>query len=173
MITLISGGSGSGKSVFAEQCVLDSGIERRVYLATMQVWGEEDRQRVSRHREMRKHKGFETLERTMDLNGLTVPTNCVVLLEDLSNLTANECFGGTGFDGAFDRILNGLEHLAAQAGELIIVTNELFSDGIVYPEETMRYLALLARLNRALAQRAERVYEVAAGIPICWKGEKL
>ena len=28
----------------------------------------------------------------------------------------------------------------------------------------------LARLNRAVAQRADRVYEVVCGIPIAWKG---
>lgn len=168
---LVSGGSGSGKSAFAEACVLRSRATTRVYLATMQVWGEEDRQRVARHRRMRQSKGFVTLEKTHDLADLQIPAHCVVLLEDLSNLTANECFGGKGFDGAEERILSALAKLQHTAQDVIIVTNELFSDGICYPEQTEKYLKLLARLNQALAQGADCVIECVAGLPVVWKGE--
>lgn len=170
MMTLISGGAGSGKSAFAESCVLRSTAKNRIYLATMEVWGPEDRQRVVRHREMRKDKGFLTVEQPRCLESVTLPPDSVVLLEDLSNLTANECFGGAGFDGAEERILQGIGSIRMQAADLVIVTNELFSDGISYPAETQRYLALLARLNQILARQSDRVAEVAAGIPIFWKG---
>ncbi|MCD7927603.1 MAG: bifunctional adenosylcobinamide kinase/adenosylcobinamide-phosphate guanylyltransferase, partial [Oscillospiraceae bacterium] len=88
-----------------------------------------------------------------------------------SNLTANECCDGAGFAGAEKRILTGVDALRAQAEELVVVTNEIFSDGVTYPPETARYLDLLARLNRQLAEQADRVVEVAAGKPIFWKGE--
>lgn len=170
MRTLISGGAGSGKSALAERLAVESAAPVRVYLATMTVWGPEDRERVERHRALRAGKGFVTVERTTGLDGLTVPADSVVLLEDLGNLTANECFGPLGFPGAEERILTGMEHVSAQCRDLIVVTNELFSDGIAYPAETERYLDLLARLNRALAERSDRVVEVAAGLPIAWKG---
>ena len=48
---------------------------------------------------------------------------------------------------------------------------ELFSDGIQYDKETADYLSCLARLNRAAAEMADRVYEVVCGIPVRWKGE--
>lgn len=172
MMTLISGGSGSGKSAFAEACVLQACAKNRIYLATMEVWGEEDRQRVRRHRKMRENKGFLTMERTRELDGVAIPQDSVVLLEDLSNLTANECFGGAGFDGAFQRVMAGIGHINENAADVVIVTNELFSDGITYPPETERYLELLGKLNRELAVQADRVYEVVAGIPICWKDVK-
>lgn len=172
MMVLISGGSGSGKSSFAEQRIMELSGENRVYLATMQVWGEEDRQRVQKHRLMRQNKGFVTIEQTTCLGQVQLPGNSVVLLEDLSNLCANECFGGSGFNGAFDRILRDILILKESASSLVIVTNELFSDGITYPEETERYLRLLSSLNQALAERADEVYEVVCGIPICWKGAK-
>ena len=38
MLILVSGGSASGKSEFAEGLVTASGLETRAYLATMQVW---------------------------------------------------------------------------------------------------------------------------------------
>jgi adenosylcobinamide kinase/adenosylcobinamide-phosphate guanylyltransferase len=171
MKTLISGGAGSGKSALAEDLALRSPASQRIYLATMEVWGEEDRQRVERHRRQRQGKGFLTEERSSSLTELTLPEDCGVLLEDLGNLCANECFGPLGFEGAEERILAGLEHLSAHCRDLVVVTNELFSDGIVYPPETQRYLALLGQLNRKLASRFDRVIEVAAGIPIVWKGD--
>ena len=52
----------------------------------------------------------------------------------------------------------------------MVVTNELFSDGIRYDQETADYLSALARLNVAVAAEADQVYEVVCGIPVCWKG---
>ncbi|MEI3187291.1 MAG: bifunctional adenosylcobinamide kinase/adenosylcobinamide-phosphate guanylyltransferase [Lachnospiraceae bacterium] len=70
MIHLITGGSGSGKSAFAENCVMQSGAFERFYIATMKVWGEEGRRRVEKHRKMRQGKGFVTIECETDLNAL-------------------------------------------------------------------------------------------------------
>lgn len=171
-MTLVSGGAASGKSELAEGIAVGFG-GRLVYLATMEVWDQEDRRRVERHRALRAGKGFETVERPRDLGGVRVPAGSTVLLECLSNLTANECFGPGGFDGAAERILAGVDRLSRQAAHVVIVTNELFSDGLDYPEETARYLSVLAGLNRALAGRADRVVEVVCGLPVFWKGESL
>ena len=138
----------------------------------MKVWDAESVRRVERHRQMRAGKGFETLECPENLAGLTLPSGCAALLEDLSNLTANEFFGEQGCQGAFDRVLAGIDRAAGQAGLLVVVTNELFSDGMDYDPNTLAYLDVLARLNRAVAARADAVYEVVCGIPVAWKGEK-
>ena len=119
---------------------------------------------------MRAGKGFATVECPVNLAGAVLPAGCAALLEDLSNLTANEFFGPQGREGAFDRVLSGVERAAEQAALLVVVTNELFSDGMDYDPETLAYLDVLARLNRAVARRADRVYEVVCGIPIAWKG---
>ena len=62
MIHLVTGGSGSGKSAYAEQCILDFGGTRRVYIATMQPFGAEGQARIARHRKMRVAKQFSTIE---------------------------------------------------------------------------------------------------------------
>ena len=54
----------------------------------------------------------------------------------------------------------------------MVVTNELFSDGVRYDPETAAYLELLAGLNRAIAAKADQVYEVVCGIPVAWKEAK-
>lgn len=170
MLILVSGGSGSGKSEFAESLVTASGLEKRIYLATMRVWDAESVRRVERHRQMRLGKGFDTVECPTALAEVTLPPHTAVLLEDLSNLTANEYFSPDGAEGAFDRVLSGICRAAEQAELLVVVTNELFSDGMDYDLVTLDYLSVLARLNRAIAARADQVYEVVCGIPVAWKG---
>ena len=43
MMHLVTGGSGSGKSAYAEQQVLEAGDAPRYYIATMMPYGEEGR----------------------------------------------------------------------------------------------------------------------------------
>ena len=53
MLVVVTGGSGSGKSAFAEETVLSLGEARRIYIATMQAFDEESHRRIRRHRHMR------------------------------------------------------------------------------------------------------------------------
>ena len=89
MLILVSGGSASGKSRYAEELVVRTQAGERIYVATMQVWDAESRKRVERHRAMRAGKGFRTVERPVRLGEMPVPEGAVVLLEDLSNLVKN------------------------------------------------------------------------------------
>ena len=50
MIVLLTGGSGCGKSTYAERIVASLPEKKRVYIATMQVYDEESVRRVERHR---------------------------------------------------------------------------------------------------------------------------
>ena len=62
MVLLVLGGAASGKSQYAEDRVLQFPGENRVYVATMECFDEESRQRIQRHRNMRAGKGFQTVE---------------------------------------------------------------------------------------------------------------
>ena len=174
MLIYVSGGSGSGKSAFAEGLIVQSGRRDRIYIATMAPFGEEGQRRIQRHRRLRAGKGFTTCERLRDLAGISVPAGCAALLEDLTNLFANEWFGteeGSGDpDTAAGKVLAGLRALQKQAALTVVVGNDLFSDGMDYDAETLRYLLALAEVNCAAASMADAVYEVVCGIPICHKG---
>ena len=166
MLIMVSGGSASGKSAYAEGLIAGSNCQNRVYLATMRVWDAESEERVARHRAMRADKGFATVETPFADSPVDLPPASAVLLEDLPNLAANEFFGPGGPDGAEGRILAFLDRLISAAELLVVVTGELYSDGVDYDAETAAYLALLASLSCALASRADAVWEVVCGIPV-------
>lgn len=90
-------------------------------------------------------------------------SRAVFLLEDLTNLYANEVYGTSGHP---HEIVDPLLELTQQAGALIIVANELYSDGIDYGPETDRFLRDLAGLAAALSAVADQVTEVVYGIPV-------
>ena len=173
MFLVITGGSGSGKSAYAEQCVLDFGTAERIYIATMYPFDEECDRRIRRHREMRRQKQFSTLECYTGLKTADIPEDSVVLLECMSNLTANEMYQEGGAGGqTVEEILAGICYLLKRVRHLVVVTNEIFSDGIDYDSETMRYQSYLGQINSEMGRMADQVTEVVYGIPITVKGER-
>ena len=170
MLTLVLGGAASGKSEYAESLVLQT-TGPRFYLATMQLWDAECAARVEKHRRMRAEKRFETVECPLHLDAVRLPARGTALLEDLGNLTANELYDPAGAgENSAEAILAGLDSLAAQCENLIVVSNEVFSGGADYAGDTERYLLALARVNNAFAARADRVVRVVCGIPVYYKG---
>ena len=171
MFTLVTGGSGSGKSAFAENEILRFGHGKRVYVATMMSFDEESRKRIARHRQMRSNKQFETLECYTGLEHQSFSNDSIVLLECMSNLVANEMYakGGAG-TGTVAAVLRGIVCLRRQARHVCVVTNEIFSDGFRYDEETRRYQRYLGTINQTMAAMADQVVEVVYGIPLYLKG---
>ena len=167
MLTLVTGGSGSGKSAFAEDRVLSFGDAQRIYIATMHPFDEESHKRIERHQKMRAGKGFETVECYTGLKNVKLPAGCVVLLECMSNLVANEMFEEQGaHDRTVSEVTKGIENLLEQAAHVVIVTNEIFSDAVVFDGDMDSYLEYLGKINQTAAQRADEVVEVVYGIPV-------
>ena len=109
-----------------------------------------------------------------------VPKTCILpqqgtaLLEDLGNLAANELYRPDGSclppKQAAEKMLAGIEAIAAQCNHLIIVSNEVFSGGADYAGETDLYLQALAMVNNAVAAKADAVCRVVCGLPVYYKG---
>ena len=181
-LLLITGGSGSGKSAYAERTLLSrmppEGGGRAVYLATMENTGPEAAARVARHRAMRARHGeaagrtFVTREQPVERGGAAVLPGDFVLVEDLGNLLANELWSpaGAGRAGAEARILSGVRALMERAALLAVVSVDIFAGGDGYDPETLDYIRTLGRLHRALAALAEESAEVVCGIPLAGKG---
>lgn len=166
------GGSACGKSGWAEDLACRLGGPR-IYLATMEPWGQEGAARIARHRRARAGKGFLTLEQPRNLETCSVPPHATVLLEDLGNLVANEVFSGKRIDktAALANLERGLHSLEEQAEHLVVVGNDLFRDGEDYPPETIAYLEVLSQVQTDLSKRYDLVAELVCGIPVFWKGE--
>lgn len=178
MMTVITGGSGSGKSAYAESYLVALAGEReKYYLATMQVFDKEGQAKVERHRKLRSGKGFVTIEQPVSIQEAMTKRNLsgqAALLECMSNLTANEMFCERKplcAEAVADKIIKGIEVLNETLGQLVIVTNNVFEDGIAYDASTMEYLRALGSINERLAVMADSVIEVVVGIPVWVKKE--
>lgn len=216
MMTLVTGGSGSGKSEYAERLAVAGGTPR-IYVATMIPWDDEGRRRIEKHRAMRTGKGFETVECYTGLERLAVElarrlekesrwreeephwreegvrrlekVPCrsgefpegqkkqeehsearagSILLECVSNLTANEFYSpeNAGREDLAGLLADEILALRSVCGHLVVVTNNVFNDGEDYDSETVRYMEILADVNRRLAAAADAAVEVIFGIPV-------
>ena len=162
MMKLIIGGSGSGKSAYAEDCITSmeqTGLSKRnlYYIATMKVYGKEGKQRVARHQKMREGKGFHTIEQETDLNhclSAIIPReDALVLIECMSNLVANEMFTETETkreDAVVEKVLDDLSKISNEVKHLVVVTNNIFEDGCQYAEDTKSLKSIKATFENVL-----------------------
>lgn len=176
MMTLIIGGSGSGKSSYAENYImLRSDEKQKYYLATMQVFDEEGLKKIERHKILRKGKGFFTIEQPTDIQNAVKKMRGgekTALVECMSNLTANEMFSKElprTAKQVTEEIVRGIKELKENLSHLVIVSNNVFEDGMVYDETTMEYMKAMGSINERLASMADEVVEVVVGIPIWMK----
>ncbi len=160
MKILIIGGSGSGKSEFAENMALK--LKRNIvyYVACMMPFGEEGKRRIERHKKLRKGKGFVTVEQYRDIDKINVKDT--VIIECVSNLLANEMFGSETKNGEY--VTECIENV--QADNVIVVTNSISEDGIMYDKDTLGYIEELNLVNSRLADWADSVVEVVCGLPV-------
>lgn len=189
MLHIVYGGSASGKSSYAESFAMSlQGEGRLLYIATMYPYkwntteiDPETMQRIERHRAMRADKGFDTVECYRHVEHIVAKRQDVLLLECMSNLLANEMYlepdSNAGSDMSetmspvSNKIVQALIDLSTRVQDVVIVTNDVFSDGgsLTYDESTREYVKNLAEINCALAREAATVTEVVCGIPVIVK----
>ena len=167
MFAFIAGGAASGKSAWAESLAMALG-GRKCYIATMEPFGEEAEIRIQHHRNARREKGFQTAEIYTGM-ARSVGTLCcdTALLECMTNWMANEMYSpsGAGKD-ALGAVKKGIDALCAAVSNLVVVSGDLFCEGLDYGPYTGDYLENLAEVSRCLSARADLVVELCCGIPI-------
>ena len=163
-VTLVLGGARSGKSRYAESLV-DRHPGRRTYLATAEVLDDEMGARVKAHRD-RRDSDWKTVEEPLDLatalkaeteQGAAVLVDCLTLW--LGNLL------GAARDA--EQEIEGLIAAVGQfGGPVVFVSNEV-GQGIV-PDNALarRFRDLAGSLHQRLAEKADRVVFVVAGLPM-------
>lgn len=174
-LTFILGGARSGKSNFAQQLARERG-GKVLFIATAQALDEEMRQRIQNHREQRPSE-WVTIETPRDVVQ-AIPTELTsfqqVILDCLTLLVSNILLSceENGVDDkkatqAVDQEVTAiLNWIAAHSLDWIIVSNEV-GLGLVPPYPLGRvYRDLLGRANQQIAQKAEEVYFMLAGMAL-------
>ena len=166
-LTLVLGGARSGKSRYAES-LITARLPPWIYLATGQAGDDEMAQRIAVHR-ARRSVGWQTIEVPHDLAGaLNAAAAQVPLLVDCVTLwLTNRMLAEADVDAEIVRLEDAL---ARRTGVVVLVSNEV-GYGIV-PENALarRFRDAQGRLNQRLADRADRVVLVVAGLPLVVKG---
>jgi adenosylcobinamide kinase/adenosylcobinamide-phosphate guanylyltransferase len=166
-LSLVLGGAASGKSDFAENLVTGSG-RPRVYLATAEAGDAEMQRKIDRHRTARG-PGWRTLEAPREvaraLGG--IPPEEAVLLDCATLWLTNLLLGGADLAAAEAELFSALDACPAP---VVVVSNEI-GLGVV-PDTPLgrRFREAQGGLNRRLAERADLVVLVAAGLPLVLKG---
>ncbi|MFC1956120.1 bifunctional adenosylcobinamide kinase/adenosylcobinamide-phosphate guanylyltransferase [Chloroflexota bacterium] len=180
----MTGGARSGKSSFAQELALKSS-EPVLFVATATADDEEMRLRIEKHQRARpvswktleaaSHIGRQILQRIDKTQ--TVIIDCITLL--LNNIFM-QYFPDT--EGQLDAPLIERETITeldelidcinSVDADFIIVTNEV-GLGIVPADRMSRlYRDLLGNANQMLAQHADKVYLMVAGMPLLLKPPK-
>ncbi len=159
MITLVLGGTRSGKSAVAEDLAArhDPPV---TYVATMIPSGDPDLEaRIAAHRG-RRDPSWETVNAGDDLPGLLSTLPGTVLVDSLGPWVAIGAAGARADGGALCAALRG------RSGDTVVVSDEVGM--AVHPptEEGRRFQDALGSVNHAVSAVADRVYLVVAGRPL-------
>lgn len=195
MIALVVGGAKSGKSMFAQDLAkslneslknyleedLDSELEddlekkngKLYYVATMNPYDLEDLKRIENHLKEREGYGFNTIEETIDMSKVSkvIQKEDIVLIDSVTSLVTNCMFQGKDFFKEVNEdILSGILEIINAAGDVVIVSDYLFSDSIQYDCYTESFRKEIGVINRKLAEFADIVVECSYGNIIYHKG---
>ena len=165
-LSLIVGGARSGKSRLAEKLAHAAGLPRH-YIATAEIWDEEMRARIAQHIADRGGD-WVTHEAPRDVAGALGRADGVVLIDCATLWLTNVMLGGGDIQAETAGLLAAI---AGHQGPVIVVSNEV-GWGIVPDNKLSRdFRDAQGRLNQRLAEAADLVCGVMAGLPMVLKGQ--
>jgi len=171
-LILVTGGTRSGKSTFA-QTLANEGNGRKVFIATAEPLDQEMKRRIALHKKERP-ANWSTVEEPVQLAQTVKKCGEAydVLLIDcltlwISNLLVNKSMKEKDI---FEQISDLVASLGEVPARVIMVTNEL-GMGIVPSNRLSRlYRDLVGKANQQVAREADEVYFLVSGIPMKLKG---
>lgn len=173
---LVLGGASSGKSMYAQRLAKQlAGDGTLYYLATMAPYDGEDHARIEKHRQERAGWGFATLELPADVGKAAEQVrDSTVLLDSLTSLLTNSMFlpDGSVLE-AEESVMVGIMALLKTARNVVMVSDDLFSDGIVYEEGTETFRRQLGHIHQRVAALCGEVVRLEYGVRTVWKGEEI
>ncbi|MEP1443901.1 MAG: bifunctional adenosylcobinamide kinase/adenosylcobinamide-phosphate guanylyltransferase [Hyphomicrobiales bacterium] len=173
MITLVLGGARSGKSRYAEQLGHDwltaTPDGERLYIATCQAFDNEMSTRIDKHKEQRGDN-WTTIEEPFRLSHcLKTEAQKIrfILVDCLTLWLTNHLLAEHDIE---QEIATLCDTLSKADGNIVLVANEV-GLGIVPDNKLARQFRDHAGIcNQRVAEVADRVVFIAAGLPLVMKG---
>ncbi|SNB60866.1 adenosylcobinamide kinase /adenosylcobinamide-phosphate guanylyltransferase [Arboricoccus pini] len=165
---LVLGGARSGKSRFAEEQVLASGLQP-IYIATAEAWDEQMRERIAHHKANRQGKGWQTLEEPTALDSVissVARADRFLLVDCLTLWLTNLMMADRDIDIAVEKLL---DVVVAQPGKLLFVSNEVGLGGVATTPLGRSFADHAGRLHQRLAEVADEVVLMVAGLSLWLK----
>jgi adenosylcobinamide kinase / adenosylcobinamide-phosphate guanylyltransferase len=164
-VTLVLGGARSGKSRFAETLA----VGEKHYIATAQAFDDEMRERIAAH-QVQRGGGWVTHEAVVDLPEMlarVMADGRFVLVDCLTLWLSNVMLADQDWRGALEALV---VQLRGAHGTVVLVSNEV-GMGLV-PETPLGRAFRDAQgiVNSRVAEVADSVVFVAAGLPLALKG---
>ena len=167
-VVLITGGSRSGKSSYAEKMALELS-ENPVYLATARIWDEEFRERVRRH-QARRGPQWTNIEEEKNLSRHSL-VGRVIVVDCLTLWCTNFFFDlESDVDKALAAAQQEFDRFTEQDATFLFVTNEIGMGGTSDNEIQRKFTDLQGWMNQYAAARADEVILMVSGIPVKIKG---
>ena len=164
----ITGGARSGKSFFAEKLALKAGKDR-VYVATMQALDEEMKERIARHRAVRKGKKWRTVEEPLELLKVLKRDNKKkrVILIDCLTLWVTNMMMKNYSEKEIILAAETLADFAKRTETMVIVVSNEVGLGLV-PENRLgrEFRDIQGRVNQLFASGAKKVFFMVSGLPM-------
>ncbi len=168
-VTLVLGGAQSGKSHYAQQ--LAARFERVTFIATARATDPEMRRKIARHRRQRP-SSWKTIEAPFDLpQAIRFESQKadIILADCLTVYVANVMRARKAKCNPIECI-EAVCHAIRESKVCVVVVSNEVGSGVVPPYRSGRiYRDFLGQMNQKIAQIADKVVLMVAGLPLIVK----
>lgn len=176
-ITLITGGSRSGKSTFAEKIL--EGEDDVLYIATAVATDGEMEERIEKHK-LRRNQKWETYEGYVKLDQvIEKSSHKYIMLECIGTMVTNIIFEKNyNFDNITSDDIEKLEKdiikeihniilsIKNSNKHILIITNEVGYSVVSEYKLSRIFVDIVGRVNQFISSFSDEVYMIACGLPI-------
>ena len=173
-IILVTGGTRSGKSEFAEKLALKIGNNKAAYIATAQIFDDEMAERVKLHKARRKNN-WANYDAPFDAEKIFPAVTEKVILFDsvsmyLTNWILTKNLEDENIFADFEIFIEKLIDAAEKSCATVIFVSDEVGAGIVPENKLARvFRDMLGLFNQKIAAQSEKVFLTVAGLAVDMK----
>ena len=171
-IILITGGCRSGKSRYALKIAKNIAENNKIFIATCVAYDDEMKQRILRHKKERDNS-WKTIEEPYSISKAIKnnKSKSVIVVDCLTLWVNNLLFKHMDEDNIINKVKELIKVLNESSCPVILVTNEVGSGIVPENDLSRRFRDIAGFANQKIANCADKVYLMVAGIPLTVKDE--